>query len=449
MVKDKVRFIDLFAGIGGIRLGLEQALDEMGIGHECVFTSEIKAHAINVLEQNNPGEAITGDITKVDADAIPDFDILCGGFPCQAFSAAGNRNGFADTRGTLFFDVERIIRAKNPKGFILENVEGLVNHDRGNTLKVITNNLNTAGYRVSYKVLNSVDFGVPQERKRIYIIGVRNDLSNGKVSLDDFEVTRHSLGDILESGKPTSSSPFVKLLLSKFPIEQLLGKAIKDKRGGSDNIHSWDLELKGEISKEQKQLLNKLMRERRKKKWAEIIGIDWMDGMPLTKEQIEEFYTNDNLQEMLDDLAEKGYVRYEHPKRLIVEESTAPNGNRIRTTRRESDPTKPKGYNIVAGKLSFEVGKILSPKEVAPTLVATDMQRIYVADGDGLRTLTLREGLRLFGYPESFKFNISTEDGYDLLGNTVVVPVIKAIASRLITEIYNGNKERKNQTDSR
>lgn len=169
-----IRFIDLFAGIGGIRKGLEQACKEAGYNPICVFTSEIKPYAVSVLQQNHPDEAITGDITKVDATTIPDFDILCGGFPCQAFSAAGNRKGFADTRGTLFFDVERILIAKKPKGFILENVEGLVNHDNGNTLKTIIQHLEAIGYKVSFEVLNSRYFGVPQERKRIYIVGTLN-----------------------------------------------------------------------------------------------------------------------------------------------------------------------------------------------------------------------------------------------------------------------------------
>ncbi len=435
MAKEEIRFIDLFAGIGGIRLGLELALKKNGFKPKCVFTSEIKEHAIKVLKQNHPKDIITGDIQKVSANSIPDFDILCAGFPCQAFSAAGNRAGFADTRGTLFFDVERIILEKKPKGFILENVEGLVNHDGGNTLNVILGNLNAANYWVSHKVLNSADFGVPQERKRIYIVGIRKDLYDSPISLEGFPIKKTNLGKILESGKPTSNSQFVKLLLKKYTVEELSGKAIKDKRGGEANIHSWDLELKGPVSEEEKRFLNLLLTERRKKKWANIIGIKWMDGMPLTKNQIEEFYQNDNLQYMLDDLTSKGYVRYEHPKKQIEEKHKAPNGKIITTYKRVSDTTKPKGYNIVAGKLSFEVGKILSPNEVAPTLVATDMQHLYVADNGGLRTLTLREGLRLFGYPESFKFDIEESEGYDLLGNTVVVTVIKAVALKLIEKI--------------
>lgn len=435
MPKETIRFIDLFAGIGGIRLGLEQALRKAGFTPKCVFTSEIKDHAIKVLKQNHPKDKITGDITQVDENSIPDFDILCGGFPCQAFSSAGLRDGFADTRGTLFFDVQRIILAKEPKGFILENVEGLVNHDGGNTLAVILGNLNAANYWVTYKVLNSVDFGVPQERKRIYIVGIRKDLCEEHISLDGFPAKKATLKKILETGKPVSDSLFVKRLLELYSVEELQGKAIKDKRGGDSNIHSWDLELKGPVTDQEKEFLNLLLKERRKKKWAEIIGIQWMDGMPLTKTQIEEFYQADNLQEMLDDLTAKGYVRFEHPKKQVIEKHTAPNGEEVTTYRRVPDTKKPKGYNIVAGKLSFEVGKIMSPNEVAPTLVATDMHHLFVVDGNGLRTLTLREGLRLFGYPESFKFDIDQSDGYDLLGNTVVVPVIKEVASRLIERL--------------
>ena len=422
-----IKFIDLFAGIGGIRRGLELAIKDSGHTPRCVFTSEIKPHAISVLKQNNPDDEITGDITAVDETAIPDFDILCAGFPCQAFSSAGKREGFGDTRGTLFFDVERILVAKRPKGFILENVEGLVNHDGGRTLKTILKHLGKIGYKVSYRVLNSKDFGVAQDRRRIYIVGTLTDF----VDLENFPVVNKCLGDILEHGKPTCNSRFINLLLSKFTISDLYGKSIKDKRGGNDNIHSWDLDLKGETTKEEKELLNLILTERRKKKWAEIYNIDWMDGMPLTKEFIATFYQKENLQELLNDLVAKGYLKLEHPKKKV----TKHNENGVAISYREYDTTLPKGYNIVAGKLSFEINKILDPNGIAPTLVAMDMQKLYVADNGGLRKLTLREGLRLFGYPEDFKFDISEKKGFDLLGNTVVVPVIKSVCSRLIDKI--------------
>ncbi len=422
-----LRFIDLFAGIGGIRYGLEQAAKDKGMTPVCVLTSEIKPYAVSVLHENHPAETIMGDITKIETKNIPDFDILCAGFPCQAFSSAGKRQGFADTRGTLFFEVERILKEKRPKGFILENVEGLVNHDGGKTLQVIIDRLTALDYKFDFRVLNSKYFGVPQERKRIYIVGSIFD----KPNLDAFPKKECRLGDILESGQPTANTPFVRALLSHFSIEQLYGKSIKDKRGGDSNIHSWDLEIKGPVTINQKKLLDTILTERRKKKWAEIIGIDWMDGMPLTLEQIRSFYDDFNLEEMLEDLTQKGYLKFEHPKKLVREK----NANGVITTHRDYDTGKPKGYNIVAGKLSFEINKVMSPNEIAPTLVAMDMQKLYVGDNGGLRRLTLREGLRLCGYPDDMKFNVSEKDGFDLLGNTVVVPVIKAVAGRLLDTI--------------
>ena len=272
-----IKFIDLFAGIGGIRKGFELACAEKGYKSECVFTSEIKPYAVDVLAQNHPSETITGDITKVGAKDIPAFDFLLAGFPCQAFSAAGKRLGFQDTRGTLFFDVERILAEKSPYGFVLENVEGLVNHDRenphdkiGKTLKTILEHLDALGYHVSWKVLNAKEFGVPQDRKRIYIVGTKKSAP----ALSKFKPVHSTLSDVLENGLPTSESKFVKLLLSHYTVNELYGKAIKDKRGGENNIHSWDIDYKGVTTQQEKDLLNRMLKERRKKKWAEEFGID-------------------------------------------------------------------------------------------------------------------------------------------------------------------------------
>lgn len=414
-----VRFIDLFSGIGGIRKGFEVSCERRGLQPLCVFTSEIKPYAIEVFKQNHPNEEIYGDITKVDAKDIPDFDFLLAGFPCQAFSSAGKRLGFQDTRGTLFFDVARIIKEKKPKGFILENVEGLVTHDHGKTFKVILNTLGELGYCVNTKILNAYDFGIPQERKRIYIVGSDKTLPD----LDNFPVTHNTLETVLEHGLKTEDTPFVRTLLSHYSVEELKGKSMKDKRGGKNNIHSWDLEMKGSLSKRQRELMTKIMTERRKKQYASIYGIKWMDGMPLTFDMIKSVFNDKNLKDMLDDLVNKGYLVMEHPKQLV-------NG------RREQDTSLPLGYNIVAGKLSFPVSKVLDQDGVAPTLVAMDMHSLYVPDGNGIRKLSLKEGLRLFGYPDDYKFDVSLNNGYDLLGNTVVVTVISAVADRLLDIYY-------------
>jgi len=433
----KLKFIDLFAGLGGIRIGFEQACKDRGIETECVLTSEIKPYAVKTLKHNHHHNNFIGDIFQLKNEDIPDFDFLFGGFPCQPFSAGGKRNGFADTRGTLFFEVERILRHKKPQGFILENVEGLVKHDLenktdeiGRTLKTILYKLEKElNYKVSWEVLDSVNFGVPQSRKRIFIVGTKND----KVSLENFTPTFKVLKDVLESGKETMNTDFTKKLLSHFTVEELYGKSIKDKRGGANNIHSWDIGIKGECSKEQIRLLNKLFKVRRQKHWAVEIGIDWMDGMPLTLKQIETFapisdlFESYDLKGMLDDLVDKGYLRFEHPKKLVKE--VLENGV---ITSRVYDETKPKGYNIVTGKLSFEINTILNPNDIAPTLVATDMSKIVVVDGKGVRKLTIREGLRIFGYPDNYEIPVKNNFAYDLLGNTVAVPVLKAISERIL-----------------
>lgn len=421
-----LRYIDLFSGLGGIRLGLEQACQARGVRCQCVLTSEIKPAALLVHQQNHPGEVVQGDITALPSEAVPAFDVLLAGFPCQAFSAAGQRRGFDDTRGTLFFEVERLLRDKRPRGFLLENVDALVTHDRqkpgdpvGRTFGVILSHLEALGYHVSWRVLDSSHFGVPQLRRRVYITGTLRAAPD----LTPAEERRCTLGDILEHGQTLSESDFVRRLLRHYPLRELPGKAVKDKRGGAGNIHSWDLEMKGPVSAAEKTLLDRLLLERRRKLWAQLWGIDWMDGMPLTADMIATFCADSNLQAMLDDLTLKGYLSLEHPKRIVE-------------GRRVPDPSKPQGYNIVTGKLSFPVNAVLDPAGLAPTLVAMDMQRLYVVDGPGLRQLTLREGLRLFGYPERFRLELPRKEAYDLLGNTVVVPVIGHVAGRLLEAMH-------------
>lgn len=167
---DDFKFIDLFAGIGGIRLGFES------VGGHCVFSSEFDEDACKTYEANFH-EHPAGDITKIDAKDIPDFDILLGGFPCQAFSIIGKKEGFAnETCGTLFFEIERILKEKRPKAFLLENVKNLKSHDNGNTYKVIKSHLLNLGYNVYESVLNSLDYGVPQKRERIFIVGFLNNV---------------------------------------------------------------------------------------------------------------------------------------------------------------------------------------------------------------------------------------------------------------------------------
>lgn len=167
---DGLTFIDLFAGLGGFRLALESC------GAKCVYSNEWDKFAQEVYK-NNFDETPDGDITKVDENSIADHDILCAGFPCQAFSISGNQKGFEDSRGTLFFDVARIIKAKRPKVVFMENVKNFATHDNGKTLQIVQNTLDALGYSFFQKIINAADFGIPQKRERLYMVCFRKDLS--------------------------------------------------------------------------------------------------------------------------------------------------------------------------------------------------------------------------------------------------------------------------------
>lgn len=195
MNKETIKFIDLFCGIGGFRIAFEEACEENEIQAECVFSSDIDKYAQESYEANF-GEKPAGDITKINEKDIPDHDILFAGFPCQPFSIIGQMKGLNDTRGTLFFDIARIIKEKEPKAFILENVKQLVGHDKGKTLKVIVQSLKDLGYHVQYSVLNALDFGLPQKRERVVIVGHKEPIL---FTFPNPEKPYKSLTEILEN----------------------------------------------------------------------------------------------------------------------------------------------------------------------------------------------------------------------------------------------------------
>jgi len=211
---DSFRFADLFAGIGGMRLGFER------VGGQCVFSSEWDVQAAKTYAANF-GETPAGDITKINASSIPDFDILLAGFPCQPFSIIGDKAGFHhETQGTLFFDIERILAEKRPAAFLLENVRNLIAHDGGNTFKTIKKHLEALGYHVYATVLNALDFGVPQKRERIMICGFLNNV--------DFKFPppvpshkRRSLSDILEDESELDEKLWVREAIKNSRVERM------------------------------------------------------------------------------------------------------------------------------------------------------------------------------------------------------------------------------------
>jgi len=186
-----IKFIDLFAGIGGFRVALENA------GATCVFSSEIDKYALQVYKANFNEDA-SGDITKIKAEDIPAHDVLCAGFPCQAFSEFGQRKGFSDPRGTLFFEILRVAKHHKPKVVLLENVLGLTYHNGGDTFETIKNSLGAMGYQVHWQLLDASMFDLPQRRKRVFIVGIRKDIKK-PFKFPEGQLTSKGMKDIIES----------------------------------------------------------------------------------------------------------------------------------------------------------------------------------------------------------------------------------------------------------
>ena len=314
---------DFFAGVGGIRLGFEQA------GFDCVYSNEFNPFsAITYLA--NFGEDPMGDITEVAAEDLPNFDVFVGGFPCQSFSIAGRKLGFKDTRGTLFFDIARILKAKKPKAFLLENVKNLERHDGGKTLKAILDILRKElGYNVKYAILNAKDFGVPQNRERIYLVGFRKDVFDGTFAFPAPKLNKIKLNDVLEKHVP------LKYFISK-------------------------IRLKG---------------------------------------------------------MKKHKARHEAKGNGFGYEVLSPNGV---------------SKALVVGGMGRERNLV---KDCASLKEHADEPDFKNRNAECLRYLTPREYARLQGFPDSFKIPVSNAQAYKQFGNSVAVPVIKAVALAMKSKI--------------
>lgn len=411
-----MRFVDLFAGIGGIRLGFEQALNELGIASKCVLSSEIEPNAQETYRLNY-GEAPQGDIYKI--QQFPKFDFLLAGFPCQPFSYAGKQKGFVDTRGTLFFEIERLLALHQPGGFLLENVRGLTTHDGGRTLATIKEKLENLGYGVECLLLNSSDFNVPQNRVRVYIVGIKNQkpkltLKSNRGAVDSHQYKRllqmndmfinqstKVVGDILEANPPAAydCSPAFRSRLLKVAKKNDLsihGLRLIDFRNGNA-IHSWDLGIKGECTPAEIAFMEALIANRRKK----IFGTH-QDGKSLSLGQIKTFFDPPDLLTIIKSLIQKKYLR--------VRDGL---------------------YNPVSGNMSFEVFKFLDPESVAITLVTSDAHKLGVFQNGRIRRITPRECARLQGYPDTFQHHPVDAHAYRQFGNSVSVPVVQTVISDL------------------
>ncbi len=408
-----IRFIDLFAGIGGIRRGVVNALESYDINSQCVLSSEIDEKACETYELNYH-EYPQGDICKI--DEIAPFDLLMAGFPCQPFSYAGKRQGFGDTRGTLFFEVERLLEKYKPKAFLLENVRGLYTHDEGRTFQTIMEHLHALGYGTYDLLLNSSDFGVPQNRIRLYILGIYGAQPqmtlvtnlgavdshvyrrNQQLNLFGDEDKRNSvIADILEDDvdeKYICSEIFQQQLHNAVgdDLTCLHGWRMMDYRGGQ-SVHSWDIGMRGECSDSEKDFMNLLIKYRRRPEFGR-----HQDGKKLTLEQIKTFYDRSDIEEVASSLCAKGYLKVENGK-----------------------------YSPVCGNMSFEVFKFLDPESISITLTSSDCNRLGVIQNNKARHITPRECARLQGFPDNFIVNPNDKFAYKQFGNSVSVPVIEAV----------------------
>ncbi len=407
-----VRFIDLFSGTGGIRLALQQALDKLGINYECVKSAEIDKKACETYELNF-NENPFCDVTKL--EEVSPFDILLAGFPCQSFSYAGKQLGFCDTRGTLFFDVERLINKYRPSLCILENVRGLTTHDQGRTFNTILTKLKDLGYFIEYRILNSSNFGLPQNRVRVYILASLSPIKHLSIdtnfgssdshkhkkyiqSVGLFNKNKHAnVIDILEDNpdKKYDCSPWFMEKLYNFTkgnLNQLHGMRLIDTRNGN-SIHSWNIGVKGECSKDEIEFMDLLISNRRKHEFG-----THQDGKALAMEQIKTFYKKQNIENIIAGLLNKGYLKEKDSK-----------------------------YNPVCGNMSFEVFKFLDPNSISITLTASDTHKLGIYHNGRLRRLTPRECARLQGYPESYLLHPIDTYAYKQLGNAVSVPVLEEL----------------------
>jgi DNA (cytosine-5)-methyltransferase 1 len=414
-----IRFVDLFAGIGGMRLGFEKAAQKLAIKTQCVLSCEINADSGWVYQQNF-GESPQGDIRIL--EKLPPHDVLLAGFPCQSFSAAGKKAGFGDTRGTLFFEITRLIDTYQPQSFLFENVRGLLTNDGGKTLKTIQYEIEARGYSFDLFVLNSANFNLPQNRLRVYLVGLFNAAPKYRLFSDSGPKDSHSynpqqlslfypaaktvkVADILEDNPPSDydcSREFVRALEKRLDgdLNRLHGMRLIDYRGGN-SIHSWELGLRGECSADEIELMNRFILKRRNSQFGKE-----QDGKLLSQEQIATFFECPELEGILESLVGKNYLKRVEGK-----------------------------YKPVSGNFSFEVYKFLDPEKIAVTLVASDANRLGVYHQGRVRRITPREAARLQGFPNDFILHPKGDRAYYQLGNSVSINVVEAVAREVILNL--------------
>ena len=404
-----MKYFSTFSGIGGFELGIHRIFPDA----ECVGFSEFDPIPSSVYKRHFPGHKEFGDITKIDADSLPDFDLLVGGFPCQAFSIAGKRMGFNETRGTLFFDLARILKAKRPKWFVFENVKGLLNHDEGRTLGTIINTLHELGYATDCSVLNSKDFGVPQNGERILIVG-----TNQFEGLPDFwhfefprpPMKRCLLVDVLE-----------KDVDKRYFLNEKTVKRLLNEDGG----------FKSKVNPEIGSCLFALMHKLARGMDLIALGNVSANGKDTISSRV---YSPNGIASTVSSLggglgAKTGLYMVDYPSRKkgVQDKNESP------TIRAQTH-----------GKLPCVAIPVLTPDRVEkrqdgrrfknendPSFTITAQDRHGVYDGVGIRRLTPTECARLQGFPDDWCDGLSDTRKYQCYGNAVTTNVIEAVMGQL------------------
>lgn len=434
----KFTFVDLFAGIGGFRIPLEE------LGGRCLGFSEIDKKAIetyknNFIDVNNEDEIELGSVTNWSKLPFENIDLIVGGVPCQSWSVAGKMRGFDDPRGKLWEDTIRIVELNQPKTFIFENVKGLIDPRNKESLGLIIESFEKVGYSVKYKLLNSYDFGLPQNRERIYIVGIRNDYAvKNKFQFPENETKKSYLHEIIE-GLESESIVYEKeqldpvdLFGNKIPMSRNRFQKTNelndffvfcDTRNGHTTIHSWDMI---ETTEREKRICLTILRNRRKQKYGNA------DGNPLSLDHLRELISNINEEELkvligkkiLKFIEGKGYVFVNSKNSSGINglyRIYLPNSN-IFSTLTATGTKDVIALNTVEGKTPEEFRNNFIEEIIKPQMY---------------RALTARESGKLQGFPEWFSFNKDERFAKKQFGNAVSTSVVRGVAEALIgLEIY-------------
>jgi len=420
-------FIDLFAGIGGFRIALDN------LGGRCLGFSEIDKHAIDTYIDNYKDTINDnlGDITKI--ENLPEVDILTGGVPCQSWSVAGKMKGFDDERGKLWNDVIRLVEQSKPKLFIFENVKGLMSEKNKESFDYILKSFEKKGYYVTADILNSYDFGVPQLRERVFIVGFRNDFEQyfSEFNFPTGEKVHKNLAEYLDGVKQLEISK------AKFSTDELFGGVIPysrtafqkadelndfftmcDTRNGHSTIHSWDLI---ETTDKQKEIMYAMMRNRRKKIYGP------KDGNPLSREDILSL-TSSGHEKEIDELLNMGLIRKVGEKYDL---SNSKNSSGINDIYRVYMPFS----KIFSTLTATGTRDVVATEYIDTNLQPEEYRRQFVEKiirQKNYRKISVKEARRIQGFPDYFAPHENEKLAMKQFGNAVSPPVIVALVEKIL-----------------